>query len=90
MGMTQRQMFWILVFAVLSADILTLVIFLLSRNDPTLRIAALMLTSNVAIAYVAIASTLLTGKDLTGRKSADDLPPNTTQTTVDQIKTGPL
>ena len=62
-----------------------LMVFLFSgsRNDPSLRIAALVAGTGLVSALAAIASTILTGKDLTKRDPAD-LPPNssTTDTTT--------
>lgn len=55
-----------------------------SRNDPSLRIAALVAGTGLVSALSAIASTMLTGKDVTKPDPAD-LPPNSsmhsTQTT---------
>jgi hypothetical protein len=68
---------------------LTVFIFAASRNDPGLRMAALVFASNICTAIVAISSLLLTGKDTTakGREAADptsgdsgstNTPPSTT------------
>lgn len=66
------------VFGIL-AVIFTAYIFLASRNDPGLRMAALVSATGTAASLLAIASTLLTGKDLT--QNSKDLPPGTTQIT---------
>lgn len=58
---------------------MVLYMFATSRNDPGLRIAALTLGSTASGTLLAIASTLLTGKDLTNRST--DLPPGSTQIT---------
>lgn len=69
----------IALFAMLLGWSMVVYMFAASRNDPGLRIAAIALGSNSAGALLAIASTLLTGKDLTNRQS--DLPPGSTQVT---------
>lgn len=56
----------------------TAYIFLASRNDPGLRMAALVSATSTASSLLAIASTLLTGKDLTQTR---ELPPGSTQVT---------
>ena len=66
------------VFGIL-AVIFTAYIFLASRNDPGLRMAALVSATGTAASLLAIASTLLTGKDLT--QNGRDLPPGSTQVT---------
>jgi hypothetical protein len=58
---------------------LTVFIFSESRNDPGLRMAALVSSTSVAAALIAIASTLLVGKDVTHPDPAD-LPPGSTAT----------
>ena len=65
--------FWLLVMAV----IMTMVLFAESRLDPSLRIAMLVSATGTVAGILAIASTLLTGKDVT-KKATDDLPPNST------------
>lgn len=52
---------------------LTVYIFAASRNDPGLRMAALVAATGAASSLMAVASTLLTGKDLT--KHDDNQPP---------------
>lgn len=49
-------------------------LFAESRNDPSLRIAALVAGTGLVSALAAIASTILTGKDLT--KNHDPADPN--------------
>lgn len=66
------------VFGIVSVAF-TAYIFLASRNDPGLRMAALVSATSTASSLLAIASTLLTGKDLT--QPTKDLPPGTTQVT---------
>jgi len=68
-GLNARQLFTIIVLAIISAD--AIMVFLFSRGDPNLRVAALVGTSGIAVAEIAIASTLLTGKDLTHRDPSD-------------------
>lgn len=60
---------------------MTLTIFFESRNDPGLRMAALVFASNISTAIVAISSLLLTGKDTTNKgKDPADLPPGAVST----------
>lgn len=59
-----------------------------SRNDPSLRIAALVAGTGLVSALAAIASTILTGKDLTKPPPAD-LPPNTTTVDTSTVRVGP-
>ena len=54
-------------------------LFAASRTDPSLRIAALVAGTGLVASLGSIASTLLTGKDVTGAANqAKDLPPNST------------
>ena len=69
---------------------LTVYVFAASRADPGLRMAALVAATGISSALMATASTLLTGKDLTRHPDPADLPPNSTQQTIDTVKTGPL
>ena len=69
----------IALLAMLMGTLVVVYMFAASRQDPGLRIAALTLGSTAAGTLLAIASTLLTGKDLTNRST--DLPPGTTQVT---------
>lgn len=57
----------------------TAYIFLASRNDPGLRMAALVSATSTASSLLAIASTLLTGKDLTQRDPPQVPPVNPTK-----------
>jgi hypothetical protein len=59
-----------------------------SRNDPSLRIAALVAGTGLVSALAAIASTILTGKDLT-KPPAADMPPNSTATQTSTVQVGP-
>lgn len=59
-----------------------------SRNDPSLRIAALVAGTGLVSALAAIASTILTGKDLT--KPPSDMPPNSTATQTSTVQVGPI
>jgi hypothetical protein len=56
---------------------LTVFIFSESRGDPGLRMAALVSSTSIAAALIAIASTLLVGKDVT-KPDPSDLPPGST------------
>lgn len=70
---------------------LTAYIFMASRQDPGLRMAALVAATSLGSALVAIASTLLTGKDLTSRKSdPSDLPPGGVQTDTTKVEVPPI
>lgn len=74
---------------------LTVFIFQESRNDPGLRMAALVFASNICTAIVAISSLLLTGKDLTAKGKTDpsDLPPGSVVTTsgaAEVVQTPPI
>lgn len=65
----------IAVVALVLATGLMVFLFAESRNDPSLRIAALVAGTGLVAALTAIASTILTGKDVTKRS---DNPPNPT------------
>lgn len=54
-------------------------LFMASRSDPSLRIAALVAGTGLVSSLASISSTLLTGKDVTS-KAASELPPNSTMT----------
>jgi len=58
---------------------LMIYLFAASRNDPSLRIAALVAGTGLVASLGSIASTILTGKDVTKREP--DLPPGSTQIT---------
>jgi len=60
-----------------------------SRDDPSLRIAALVAGTGLVSALAAIASTILTGKDLTKDREPANLPPNTTTVDTSTVKVGP-
>ena len=60
-----------------------------SRNDPSLRIAALVAGTGLVSALAAIASTILTGKDLTKGRDPAEMPPNTVTTDTSVVKVGP-
>ncbi len=79
---------WIAVVCIVSCVALTVFIFSASRSDSGLRMAALVSSTSIAAGLIAIASTLLTGKDVT---KAEDLPPGSSlqQTTTLSAKTPP-
>lgn len=54
-----------------------------SRNDPSLRIAALVSGTSLVAALTAIASTILTGKDVT-KPDTSELPPGSVATSATQ------
>lgn len=64
-------------------------LFAASRNDPSLRIAALVAGTGLVATLSAIASTILTGKNLNKRDPAD-LPPNSSVVDTSTVKVGPL
>ena len=78
----------IAVICLLCAVGLMVFLFAESRSDPSLRIAALVAGTGLVSTVAAIASTILTGKDLTQRHDPNDLPPNTTTTDTSTIKVG--
>jgi hypothetical protein len=61
-----------------------------SRADPSLRIAALVAGTGLVSALAAIASTILTGKDVTKPRDPAEMPPNTTTTDTSTVKVGPV
>jgi len=65
-------------------------LFAESRGDPSLRIAALVAGTGLVSSLAAIASTMLTGKDLTHRDPSD-LPPGSSvsSTTQETVRTPP-
>lgn len=69
----------IAVLALVMAVGLMIYLFAASRHDPSLRIAALVAGTGLVASLGSIASTLLTGKDVTA-KAASELPPNSTMT----------
>jgi hypothetical protein len=75
--------------ALLGSIGLMVFLFAESRNDPSLRIAALVAGTGLVSGLIAIASTLLTGKDVTKPRDPADMPPNTTTTDTSTVKTGP-
>lgn len=78
---------WIAVICVVCCVGLTVYIFSASRADSGLRMAALVSSTSIAAGLIAIASTLLTGKDVT---KAEDLPPGSSlQQTSNLVTTTP-
>jgi hypothetical protein len=69
-----------LIMAILSAGLM-IYLFAASRNDPSLRIAALVAGTNCVASLLSISSTLLTGKDVTQKADPKDPPPGATQVT---------
>lgn len=69
--------------------LLMVYLFAGSRNDPSLRIAALVGGISLVSTLAAIGSTILTGKDLTKPRDPADMPPNTTTTDTSTVKVGP-
>ena len=68
---------------------LMIFLFAESRNDPSLRIAALVAGTGLVASLSAIASTILTGKDLTKPPPPADMPPNSTATQTSTVQVGP-
>lgn len=67
-------------FTLLTSVFLTVFLFTASRSDPSLRIAALVSGTNLVSSLGAIASTLLTGKDVTKpREPSDPTDPKATK-----------
>ena len=75
---------WLIIIAGLIVEML----FFESRQDPSLRIAALTIVGTLVTGMLAIASTLMIGKDVT---HPQDLPPNSSlqQTTTVKTNTPP-
>jgi len=82
----------IALYTLIGAIGLMVYLFAGSRQDPSLRIAVLVAGTGLVSALAAIASTILTGKDLTKPHDVNDLPPNstTTDTTTSTVKVGPV
>ena len=79
----------IAMIALILAVGLMVFLFAESRNDPSLRIAALVAGTGLVSALGAIASTILTGKDVTKPDPAD-LPPGSLQQQTTTTQTPPL
>ena len=73
---------WIALIFGFMAFAVSLYVFAMSRNDPGLRMAALVAATSTGAGLLAVSSTLLTGKDVT--KPAD-MPPNSSITTTSQV-----
>lgn len=69
-----------LICLILAVAIMTY-LFWASRGDPSLRIAALVAGTGLVASLSAIASTILTGKDVT-KPEPTDLPPGSAMTTA--------
>ena len=80
----------IALLTLLGAIGLMVYLFAGSRQDPSLRIAALVAGTGLVSALAAIASTILTGKDLTKPRDPADMPPNTTTTDTSTETVGPV
>jgi hypothetical protein len=80
----------IALLALIAAVGLMAYLFAESRNDPSLRIAALVAGTGLVSAMAAIASTILTGKDVTKPRDPNDMPPNTVTTDTSTVKVGSI
>lgn len=69
---------------------LEIYLFAASRNDPSLRIAALVSGTALVASLGSIASTLLTGKDVTSKADPKELPPGTLTTQSTTVQTPPV
>lgn len=78
----------IALLALVIATGLMVYLFAGSRMDPSLRIAALVAGTGLVSTLAAIASTILTGKDLTKPRDPADMPPNTKTTDTTTIQVG--
>ena len=78
----------IALFALVMALALMIYLFAGSRLDPSLRIAALVAGTGLVSTLAAIASTILTGKDVTKQRDPADMPPNTTTTDTSTVQVG--
>jgi hypothetical protein len=76
----------IALIVLMAAVALMAYLFAASRNDPSLRIAALVAGTALVASLGSIASTILTGKDVT---KASELPPNSSATTSVQVGPNP-
>src|ERR1700678_4356731 len=79
----------IALLALIGAILLMVYLFAGSRNDPSLRIAALVAGTGLVSSLAAIASTILTGKDVTKPRDPADMPPNSTATDTSTVNVGP-
>ncbi len=80
----------IALLVLICATALMVFLFAESRNDPSLRIAALVAGTGLVSSLAAIGSTILTGKDVTKQHDPAELPPNTTTIDTSTIKVGPI
>jgi hypothetical protein len=81
---------FISVLCLVQSFALAIFLFSWSRNDPSLRIAAFVSVSGLINTLTAVASTLLTGKDLTyigGKQSSTVTTTSTPETTTETIAT---
>lgn len=81
---------------IISGVLLTAYIFAASRNDPGLRMAALVAATSIASALIAIASTMLVGTNVMTKPPQTDpneLPPGSVVTTngpQETVQTPPI
>lgn len=80
------------IICIVGAVGLSTYIFAASRNDPGLRMAALVSSTSIAAALMATASTMLVGKSFTGNGKTDpeDLPPGSAVTNSEKVQTPPV
>lgn len=79
----------IALISLLTSVALMTFLFAESRNDPSLRIAALVAGTGLVSSLASIASTILTGKDVTKPRDPSEMPPNTITTDTSTVKVGP-
>lgn len=75
---------WIALVSLVIATALMVYLFAASRLDPSLRIAALVAGTGLVSTLAAIASTILTGKDLSRRETDNQSLPDPAQTNSTQ------
>lgn len=76
----------IALIVILASVALSIFLFAESRNDPSLRIAALVSCTGSVTALLAIGSTILTGKDVTKKDTVSTEVQNPTQVTTTTTK----
>jgi|SRR5215469_10753278 len=88
-GLTNKQMFYIILLLIVSGVGISLAVFFESRADANVRIAALTAATTVAATLIGVVATLLTGKDT--HQSPSDFPPGSSVTSSQQetVRTPP-
>jgi hypothetical protein len=87
MNLTNRQMFAIILVLIVIGAGVDVMVFVGSRADANVRLAAVTATTTLAATLIGVVATLMTGKD---HSVPNDLPPGSVQQETTTTQTPPI